>query len=358
MKTGLINTYSTRNLGDAAIYAALAGLAPGGRVFAALQDDHPTLVPGLERTGRLGKMDIYISVGGDIFNNGRPGLVSRRFFSLIREARSDPARSISFGQSIPPSCRGFALSMLAATLRRFAAVTVRDEESFKLLRSRGVDANLSYDAAFMLRPSPKAIGAAHRLFQDQELDPNKTALISLRGGSELYGLGDNETDKMIAVLIRQLQNRGHRTALLLQSDCDHADGDRKQARRLSERLGDIPVIDPFTAEAPLPSFQLMMGALAIANLVAAVRYHAAVLRLAAGRQPYILHYSNKGQDLCQRLGLSGQCFADPLGDAAIADLEATSNSAFDPDPITRDVESRFNDGLHAARTVIRHSVAS
>ena len=44
---GLVNTYSTRNLGDAAIMAALAGLVPAGCVKARIDEDAPCAVPGL-----------------------------------------------------------------------------------------------------------------------------------------------------------------------------------------------------------------------------------------------------------------------------------------------------------------------
>ena len=70
-----------------------------------------------------------VGVGGDIFNNSRPALVTRKFLSLARELAGHRQAAFVFGQSLPPSCRGLALRYLSRVFRQLSSVTVRDEES-------------------------------------------------------------------------------------------------------------------------------------------------------------------------------------------------------------------------------------
>ncbi len=85
----------------------------------------------------------------------------------------------------------------------------------------------------------------------------------------------------------------------------------------------------------------MIGALTIANIVVAVRYHAAILRLVGRRVPYNLYYSRKGHDLEHRLDLPGRALETFDPDAAITDIEATALSEFNPDPISEHVRRSF-----------------
>ncbi len=79
-----------------------------------------------------------VSVGGDIFNNARPKLVTRRFLELVQELRShDPRSSFVFGQGLPSSCKGLSLAWLAHAMGRLSSVTVRDTLSHARLQGRG-----------------------------------------------------------------------------------------------------------------------------------------------------------------------------------------------------------------------------
>ncbi|WP_254449595.1 hypothetical protein [Anabaena sp. UHCC 0253] len=66
---GLVNTYSTLNIGDAAIYSALTALASEAEVVAQFQDSVPDYIPGLQIVPQIRHCDAYISVGGDIFTH-------------------------------------------------------------------------------------------------------------------------------------------------------------------------------------------------------------------------------------------------------------------------------------------------
>jgi polysaccharide pyruvyl transferase WcaK-like protein len=342
VKLGLISTYSTRNLGDAAIYSALAQMAPERRVHCDLAESYPTLVRGLERNGTVMGCDAFVSVGGDIFNNARPRLVTRRFLSLLWEVLSHGRQAFVFGQSIPPSCRGAALRMLAAAFRRLGAVVVRDTRSRKLLKEHGIAAELSYDTAFVLRPQAAAIHAAYGLLERHGLVPERTVLISLRGGSTMYGLDDRECDRDLAMITQQLTARGHQPALLVQADCDAGDTDKMQAMRLAKLAGGVPVIDPFTIPPPMSPCEVLTALLSVANIVVGVRYHSAILRLVSGRAPFVLYYSNKGRDLCERLSLPGQRLSSGVDEDLILAIEKSGEMSFDPNPISRDVTQHFN----------------
>lgn len=342
MKLGLISTYSTRNLGDAAIYSALAQLAPERRVHCNLSETYPTLVRGLERNGSLAGCDAFVSVGGDIFNNARPRLVTRRFLSMLWEVLSHGRQAFVFGQSIPPSCRGPALRMLAAAFGRLGGVVVRDTRSHKLLREHGVAAELSHDTAFVLRPQTQAIHAAQALLEQHGLTPERTVLISLRGGSAMYGLDNSECDRDLAIITQRLSARGHQPALLVQADCDAGDTDKMQANRLAKIAGGVPIIDPFAIQPPLAPCDVLTGLLSLVNIVVGVRYHSAILRLVSGRAPFVLYYSTKGRDLCERLQLPGQRLSSGVDDDLIKAIEASGAMTFDPNPLSRDVTENFN----------------
>jgi len=345
MTIGLLNLYSTRNLGDAAIYSALTAMAPNHRTSGVLNEVNGTAVPGLTFLPRLPDCQAYVSVGGEIFNNARRYLVTKRFLANVGELSWYAPKTMLFGQSIPESCQGPAFAMLALALRRLPAVVVRDERSHRQLRAAGVAAELSYDSAFALRPAPMDIAAAARLFDRLGLDPARTAVVSLRGHSPMYAESGKSTAHGLIALSRRLMARGHRVALVLQADNDICDSDRSLCKQIVEELPGVAVMDPFEEPAEVPPYALLMGVLALANVVVAVRYHSAILRLVAGRQAFVLHYSNKGKDLAQRLGLPGLPLSAAGDDNAVAFAERSAEGVFDAAPLTRDVREHFEGGL-------------
>ena len=166
---GLLNAYSTRNLGDASIMAALAQLAPARSARAVIRDARSIDVPGVSIGETFGDSRRFVSVGGDIFNNARAPLVTRSFLSNVLEIRREAERAIVFGQTIPSSCGWLGLSLLSAALRQTCGVVVRDRESHDLLRRKGVPADLSYDTAFVLKPSESGILSAAAQFANADL---------------------------------------------------------------------------------------------------------------------------------------------------------------------------------------------
>lgn len=349
MPIALKNVYSTRNLGDAAIYAALAKMAPDRQAVCSLDEERPTRVNGVACSAADTEASICVGVGGDIFNNSRPALVTRKFLSLAQELAGQERPTFVFGQSLPPSCRGLAARYLARVFRQLCNVTVRDEQSARRLQALGVRAGLSFDTAFVLKPDETHLQAARNMLDGQGLLPERTAVISLRGGNPHYGAGDAAITAELGHVIEQLAGRGHQVALLLQADCSDADTDQHMAAHLAVQYPFVRVLDPFSCADPaIEHWQLLQAILAEVNIAVAVRYHTAVLRLAAGKTPFVLHYSNKGEDLCRRLRQPGAPLGGGTAAIDIRAIERSADTCFNPSLIAADVRQHFAAALQDA----------
>ncbi len=347
-RAALINTYSTRNLGDAAIMRATAALVPGGTAHACLDKSHELRVPGVRLTSAPStNAPLRVSVGGDIFNNSRPYFVTRNFLSKVADLGRAPSSTIAFGQTIPASCTGIAYALLTRILKMLPAVVVRDQQSWTALRASGVAAELSWDAAFITEPTVHAIWRAHALLDAAEMRPERAVLISVRPFDAMYPANQAAFESSLAELARSLIARGHEVALLIQSDVAAWDEDRTAARRIAATDSRIRVIDCLAGREDPDPVATLTALLSIANIAVGVRYHTSILRLAGGRVPFNLYYSRKGQDLQQRLSLPG-CHVSQLSSSdMIADIEATANMPFDPAPLRRDVREHFAAALEA-----------
>jgi polysaccharide pyruvyl transferase WcaK-like protein len=303
---GLINAYSTLNLGDAAIYSALRTLLPNADLVACVQDPEPDPSLGINfLENRPVGCSAYVSVGGDIFNNSREWLVTKAFLRNLTELSRDPRRTILFGQSIPRSCHGLSFFALCRCLLRLAAVCVRDAQSHRRLQQAGVDARLSFDTAFVLESSEPARREAFALFQASGLEPSRSAVVSVRAFDSMYTHDNERFVHRMAALCRGLDQAGLTPVVLIQSRAYGADNDLEVARSIVDQAPGTVILDPFHRDPAVPCWQLAMAVLELAQRVIAVRYHTAVLALATGKVPFHLHYSNKGQDLCERLELPG-----------------------------------------------------
>lgn len=339
MRVDLINTYSSDNLGDAAIYAAL-GMLLGD---AELNWDRPLggRTGGGDAARRESPADVRVSVGGDIFNNARPRLITRAFAANLATLRAGPPeRTILFGQSVPRSCHSLSFQLLARQLRRLASVCVRDVESHARLREAGVDASLSWDTAFALEPSAEGRGAAEVLFGAQGLDPGRVALMSVRSFNGMYR---HDAGAFLTRMIRLcdlLEARGHQPAILIQSRADASDSDLEVAAAVQRARPGVCLLDPFSVSGIIP-WQVAAGALGLARIVVAVRYHTAVLRALSGRGSYSLYYSNKGEDLVTRAGMAGCDLAAFDAARELQAIEASASHDVDIDRIRRQVREDF-----------------
>ncbi|MBK8816056.1 MAG: polysaccharide pyruvyl transferase family protein [Methylococcaceae bacterium] len=208
-----------------------------------------------------------------------------------------------FGQSIPASCRGLSLKLLVDGLKHINSVTIRDQESYRLLTGLGVDCTLSYDTAFVLKCSDEALHCASNILNS--MDARYSAVISLREFNALYPVDNQQFVENIASLSHQLWTRKYQPVLLIQSSVSEMDSDWVIAKAIQERCPEVKVLDLVNYVSAFPSWELLQAILQVSRIIVAVRYHTAVLALAADRTPYNLYYSNKGADLSNRLDIPG-----------------------------------------------------
>jgi polysaccharide pyruvyl transferase WcaK-like protein len=329
VRIGLINAYSTLNLGDAAIYSAFRQLLPGVDLVAHVQDAKPDPTLGVTfLPHRPTDCGAYISVGGDIFNNSREWFVTKAFLMNLAELRLHCRHTVLFGQSIPRSCHGPSFLLLQRYLKRLAAVCVRDADSHQRLCAAGVPARLSYDIAFVLESSPLAESAARRCLDRLAIDPSEAAVLSVRGFDSMYGHDNGAFITRMSQLCLELSAAGLRPVVLIQSGAYGSDNDLEVAAAIQARAPATAILNPFADGPSVPSWQLAMALFAMVEIVIAVRFHTAVLSLAAGRIPYHLHYSNKGRDLCRRLDLPGCDLAALDPSAVLPSILATRGRLF------------------------------
>jgi polysaccharide pyruvyl transferase WcaK-like protein len=171
--------------------------------------------------------------------------------------------------------------------------------------------------------------------------------LSVRGFDSLYRHDPKAALRKLIDLANLLEKRGHQVGVLIQSDVNAADTDRPIAEAIAAHQLNVRIFDLFDNRSGHPPVRSLLGVMHLANIVIGLRYHAAVLRLASGRQPYNLFYSRKGRDLGERLSLTG-CGLDAFDpEQEIAAIEATAQRAFAAAPVARDVTSAFDAGFKA-----------
>ena len=343
---GLLHFYSLDNVGDAAIFAAFQRLSG---------QKHLPRVAGWNGKADAG-IDALISVGGDIFNNGRPRLLTRRFIEKLSHMRWAPGRTMSFGQSIPPSCTGVSLRLLAWHQKRIASVTVRDVASAEKLRKLGVKVTLSVDSAFALTKEDGDEQAARAAYAEAGLEPGNTVVFSIRNFNRMYPVDQPDFIARIAATMEHLKARGCDVAVLIQADVNDDDSDRAIARQLQEEVEGLAILDPFRSEGT--PWRVAFGIVDLAASVIGTRYHTAVFRMAAGKMPVGLWYSNKGEDLSERFGVPG-AHAGDFDPVQIADLAMKYRDiAFNSGPLRQRVTEDFNRAFAVSSAVPVRRIAA
>jgi len=343
----LINTYSVNNVGDAAIYAALFFLAKENGFDHVQTLGLDNVVGKIERyigfessQQSSGNPDAYLAVGGDIFNNARPKLITRQFLKNVDQLKKSPSSTVLFGQSIPRSCHGLSFRYLCHYLKKLNHVVVRDVESFKRLSACGVENRLSYDAAFAV-----PINQRHH-FEIEKFNTlpfNRLALLSLRSFGQLYPQNDELFQQELIQLVTRLNNHGLIPAVMLQADVNNSDSDQRMIENIKQYTN-IEVINPFTIHQTLrhiSPWQIAQAYIAQAKIVIGVRYHTAIFRLLSGKMPFNIFYSNKGEDLCNRLNVPGVEVQQFSVDKHFQSIINSGNKLFDPRGIIEQVTKDF-----------------
>ncbi len=343
---GLLNASSTRSVGNSAIYSAIGQLCPSGQAHAVLDIAEPVRIPRLRPARGLTRCDVLVAVDDDTHHDLPPPIAGHA--DTLQRLASRPERTFAFGHSLSGALRGGSFERAAKVLGALSSVVVRDRASAQRLTKAGVTAELCHDPAFVLEPSLAFEAAAGLAFARAGLMAERTALIAVRDLDRDGVESPTSLAARIAALAEALRARGHQPALLIQTNLGPDQGDRAIVARVAALLPDIAVIDAFVPAGGVVGWPLLIGLLARARLVVAGRYHTAVLRLGAGRQPFILHDAPDMEDLAERLELPQAAAGSFDPETIIPQLEMTAEQAFDPAPLRRDIEHRFKACLAAA----------
>ncbi len=344
----LLNTYSTHNVGDAAIYASICTMA---KELGFNQFSFKKLIDVNELSEHIGhevqnsdsRLDLlqqYLAVGGDIFNNARPLFLTKQFIVNISELRKSPKRTTLFGQSIPRSCQGISFRVLAMHLRALSCVCVRDQESYDRLRDAKINARMSYDTAFASLPKDEHLSQVKAL-NIPHID--RLALISLRSFDHLYPQDSQKFIQELVLLIKRFKSEGLSPAILLQSKVSNSDSDLALIRKIQLAIS-VDVIDPFELHRSLPQiapWQIAQAITVLATIAVGVRYHTSVFRLTGGKMPFNLYYSNKGEDLTNRLAVPGIGVSDFSVDTHFDEIMKTKDMQFDAALVAAQVRNDF-----------------
>ena len=347
----LINTYSVSNVGDAAIYATLIQMSQEQGIscvsapflLESVAQLKSQLGQGFKQSNNL--ESVHVAVGGDIFNNYRPHLITKQFIKNLSQLSKKPKNTILFGQSIPRSCRGVSFSLLCCQLKKLSSVIVRDQESFNRLQQAGVNAKLSYDSVFAATTHENHSELIKDYYQ-QTFD--NLALLSLRSFDHLYPHDNQRFLYQLSLLIDRLKIEGFRVGVILQSNVNSNDSDIAMINALQKRTS-VEVIDPFAIQSQLPSllpWQITQAFVANAKLVFGVRYHTVIFRLLAGKMPFNLFYSNKGEDLSNRIGVPGCSVNDFSVEQDFQRILDTQTQNFNVQVIADQVKDDFSRALH------------
>ena len=116
-RVGLMNTYSTRNLGDAAIITAIGKMSGATDIRANISETSPIWIPGVAYQNDLTDCSRFVSVGGDIFNNARPIFLTKTFISNVSKLHVHAKNTIVFGQTMPEMMASWVHDMITFSHR-------------------------------------------------------------------------------------------------------------------------------------------------------------------------------------------------------------------------------------------------
>ncbi len=345
MKITVINISSQHRSGESAIHKAVVELLHhySAHGFVKHGTEHALKIYPYQQ--ELSSCDTYINVGGDISPNPYSGYITANFLNLLKQLNKSPETTFLFGYSIPDSCNGLALKLLSHQFKKNSSVAVSDQQSYKKLIGLGVKCILSYDLAFLLRPSNHAIKMAAQILN--QLRISRSAVISLAEFKGQYPGGDAGFSKNIGLLCKQLEQRKYQPIVLLPAQGHKHEASRHIAQAIKQQCPKVKILDLFDYSSQIPDWELRQAIVTVSRLIITVCYQTTVLALAAGRTPFNLFYANEGADLTTRLGVPG-CHVEQFDyTKSLLPIELAAQKAFDPHPITQSIRSHFINGLDA-----------
>lgn len=295
------------NLGDELIFSGLVRKLRGRGAHVVVPSLRPGATesrhPGVRAIGHLdmpalhsalGQADALVFGGGGLLQNETSWFNLPYHLSRVCNARmrGTPFAAVGIGAG---RLRGaFGPAIVRASLRGARGVAARDLESVELLRRIGVaTATLAADLALSL-PRPAAapedrIVACLRPWTGQ---PGRLP-VALRSTTDLT------TDDMVTRLAARCDEAARRLGLPVRFVAFQTGWDDALHRRVAERMT-APV------EAIAPDLDDVLDEVARSRVVVAMRYHAAIAALLAGRPAVLLGYAPKVDALAGAFGDCGR----------------------------------------------------
>ena len=219
---------------------------------------------------------------------------------------------VGVGLGIGPLRRWGSRRLTGAALRRCRAVAVRDQASAELLAACGVRHNVLVGADLVLRRDPPA-----------DRPPADHIAVCLRPHAERGHLiplrhlpADSMDPSRIAALAGGLDNVAEQLGAPIRLVTMDAGRDAPFSEAVAAAM-DTP------AEVVVPDLNTVVDEIASARLVVAMRYHAGIAALLAGRPMVLIGYADKVTNLASQIGSGAVLVPDnPTGYGDLAGAAA------------------------------------
>jgi polysaccharide pyruvyl transferase CsaB len=299
--------YGYDNLGDEAILeeivAELAGFSQPGDIVVLSNNPHETgRLYGTRAENRwdlakfftmMKSTKLFISGGGGLFQDVR-NLNSILFYGTqITLARLAGAKVMVYGQGVGPLNSLVSRYLTERFFRQATSITVRDAQSQKLLNSWGIDSQQTADLVWRLKKSPLP-SAFQSDFQNVTAGtPNRSLLIGL----SLRPSPNFQTVHMQTLAQVLKENLPAGAELLLLPFMAEADRPALEAFRQYCQQVDLNPQFLETGHLTQPSHWLSL--MEKFDLVIAMRLHALIMALKAGKPVIGIPYDPKVSDVLQ-----------------------------------------------------------
>lgn len=333
------------NLGDELIFAGLISkLRRLGADVAAISMDpvattrihgvpcvdgrHPTSI-----AAAVGTCDVVAFGGGDLIQDVTSAFNLPYHLGRVALARLRGRRVVGVGLGAPPFQRAGSAALVRRVWPADAPIAVRDHGSAEVLRTAGIEAEVSADLALGLDRPP---GGAAVL--------DNVVAVSLRpwsdGGALPVGLHWQQgfDPQLVTALARNLDRVAERTGLGIRMIAFQTDRDDAFHRAVANHMAS-------DVELVTPTVHTVLTEVSRCRVVVGTRYHASIAALLAGRPAVALAYSRKVEQL-----------AADAGDAVQQVRWGPADADALPDAVQRAVEHSDEVEAAYARLVAREAV--
>ncbi len=255
--------------GDPAQTQRLHGVTAASRIIGALQT-----LPGA---------DLFISGGGGLIQDVTSARSALYYLCVLGVATVLTRATVVYAQGVGPLRRRWVRSLTGAVLARVTLITVRDEDSRRVLHELGISrpVHLVADPAFALTPTPAT--------QIQDVLRSRARL---RIGVALRSWGDDAFVGPLSDGLKAVRDRLGAEMVLL---AFHPDRDLAICTRVARAVGGRVL-------AGLPPAELLavVGAM---DLLVGARLHALIAAVRTGVPPIGLSYDPKVDGFFRRIGV-------------------------------------------------------